>query len=426
MDSYLVYLTLSVSVVLSALFSGIEISYLSANRLRLEIDRQRASLTSRIVQIYLKSPSEFIATILVGNNVVLVIYGMAMATVLNPLLRNVAPNDLMLLITETLLSTFVILMLGEFIPKALFRLSPNGLLKFFSLPLFPLYVVLYPLTRGIGFISRGLVHLLSGGKRVHPALEGGEFGRSDLNALVDRSCQYAGADAEGEGTDSEVKIFQNALQFSEVKVRDCLVPRTDIQAVEVNASLEELTDAFIESSFSRLPIYEGSIDNIIGYVNAKSLFLRPATIREIVRPLAFIPETMRAKVQLTQFIRSSKSMAVVVDEVGGTAGLVTMEDLIEEIFGEINDEHDTQTLIMNREDDGSYLFSGRAEVTTINELFGLDIPESDSYDTIAGFILENHPSIPRGGDVVTIEEFTFRVLQVDGRSIQLVRLSLED
>lgn len=417
------YVIFIVSLVLSALFSGTEIAYLSADRLRLELDKKQGSLISSVIQLYLRAPNEFIATLLVGNNLVLVTYGMAFTALLHPLLRLVSTHEAVLLASETIISTMVILLLGEFLPKVLFKLKPNGFLKIFALPVFFFYILFYPLTLGIGYISRGVLKLFSRKKRIDSHDEKNTFGLSDLHALVEHA--HTGDEDEKE-THGELRIFQNALQFNEVKVRDCLVPRTEVQAINVNESLSRLRDMFVETSFSRLPVYEETIDNIIGYVNAKSLFRSPSCIRDILLPLTFIPETMLARVQLTQFIRSSKSMAVVVDEFGGTAGLVTIEDLIEEIFGEIDDEHDTRQVVMVEEEEGSYLLSGRAEVALVNARYGLHIPERESYDTIAGFILENQGSIPHNNEEVIIDNFQIHILQVDGRRIQLVRLQVCD
>lgn len=419
-----IWVTFTVSVILSALFSGTEIAYLSANRLRLEMDRQKGSLGSQIIQIYLKRPNEFIATLLVGNNVVLVIYGMAMSAILSPLLTSLTTNNALLLTTETVISTIVILFLGEFFPKAIFKLAPYAILRIVAFPIFLLFILIYPLTYLISKFSQSLLRILTKGRTKEEKTKTSTFGRSDLNALVD-TARLSAAQTKDEQNeyDDEVRIFQNALDFSELKVRECLVPRTDIEAIEVTESLQELTNRFIESNFSRLPVYQNSIDNIIGYANAKALFRNPTSIRDVIRPIDYIPETMPARKQLANFIRSSKSMAVVVDEFGGTAGIITIEDLIEEIFGEINDEHDTQSIIMKETQENVYLISGRAEVNAINEAFDLNIPEAEGYDTIAGFILDHQSDIPDPGEIITINHLLIKIIQVDGKRISLVQIT---
>lgn len=415
------------AIALSALCSGVELAYMSANRLRIEIERDKRTISGWIIQRYLKKPGLFIASILVGNNVALVVYGMLMNQLLQPLVGPLAVyGDTILLLTETVISTICILIVGEFLPKVLSKTHPNAFLKIFAFPAYLVYVVFYPLSLFMSWISSKFIRLIT--KKEIPSESAGlTFGRTDLNVLVEQASQPKDdEEAEDQINDHELKIFRNVLEFGDVKLRDCLVPRMDIEAADVESSVTELQKLFVDTKFSRIPIYEENIDNIIGYVNAKSLFRRPQTIREVVLPLRYVPESMKAGTLLTQFIKNSWSMAIVVDEFGGTAGLVTIEDLLEEIFGEINDEHDLSTLILRQLDDKTYRFSGRAEVEEINDQFDLGIPESESYDTIAGFILHHHPDIPSAGEELEIGSFKFYIERVDASRIRLVRMEVEE
>lgn len=416
-----------VAVALSAMCSGVELAYMSANRLRIEIDRDKRTLSSWIIQRYLRHPGLFIAAILVGNNVALVVYGMLMNQLLAPVVLPLAAyGDTVVLITETVISTMCILLVGEFLPKVFSSMHPNAFLRIFSFPAYLIYVAFYPLSLFMSWISSRFIKAIT--KKEIPSENAGlTFGRTDLNVLVEQAAsQKDDEESEDHVNEHELKIFRNVLDFDNVKLRDCLVPRMDIEALDVENTVEDLRALFVKTKFSRIPVYEESIDNIVGYVNAKTLFKRPKTIREVVLPLRYVPESMKAGTLLTQFIKSSSSMAIVVDEFGGTAGLVTIEDLLEEIFGEIYDEHDLTTLVIRQLDENTYRFSGRAEVEEINERFGLGIPESESYDTIAGFILDQHPDIPSAGDEIEIGKFKFCIERVDASRIRLVRLEVED
>ena len=414
------------AVAMSALCSGVELAYMSANRLRIEIDRDKRSISGRIIQRYLRNPGLFIASILVGNNVALVVYGMMMNRLLDPLVAGLAVyGDTVVLVAETLISTLCILLVGEFLPKVLSKMHPNGFLRFFAVPSYFLYVAFYPLSLFMSWVSQTLIRAIT---RQEVLAEGSEFtfGRTDLNLLVEQAAMQKDDEEADAHNEHELRIFRNVLDLDNVKLRDCLVPRMDIEAVDVKSSVGDLQRLFVETQFSRIPVYESSVDNIIGYVNAKSLFSRPKTVREVVLPLPYVPESMKAGTLLTQFIKNSLSMAIVVDEFGGTAGLVTIEDLLEEILGEINDEHDLSTLVIKKLDEKTYRFSGRAEVAEINEQYGIGIPESESYDTIAGFILHYQPEIPSAGDEIEIENFKFCIERVDASRIRLVRMEITD
>ncbi len=420
-----IYWLFALSLLFSALFSGTEIAFLTANRLRLELDKKQNPLLARLLSIYTSNPALFIASILVGNNVALVLYGLAISEILNPYLGGFFSDPWLLLLLQTLLSTILLLLFAEFLPKAICRIHANGLLKVLAFPIFVFYILFYPVSKLMTLLSGHLVRLFTK-RNLLTTPQPTIFGRNDLNVLIEEAAQQSEEEDEHDPDPSRnaLRLMRNALEFSEAKVRDCYVPRPDIVTIDVNDSLEELRALFISSNFSRIPVYENTVDNIIGYVNAKSLFRHPDSIRQILISLRFIPETMSASRLLSDFIHSSSSMAIVVDEFGGTAGLVTIEDLVEEIFGEINDEHDRLDIQMSEVGEGVYHLSGRAEVEEVNERFGLKIPESDDYDTVAGYILAHHPSIPVEGATCVIEDYTFRILKVEGSRITLVELTL--
>jgi CBS domain containing-hemolysin-like protein len=407
------------SILFSALFSGMEIAFVSANKLRIEIDRKQGTFTSRIVSIFTRNPSQYIATMLVGNNIALVIYGIEMAKVLGALLGPYIPSEMTLLFVQTIVSTAIILVTAEFLPKSLFRVHPNGFLNFFALPVLFFYVVLYPISKVSTWLSVGIIkyvlrqEILTGQRRQI-------FGKIDLDNFVGE------AHNEGEDTKQEhdIKMFQNALDFSDIKVRMCMIPRTDIEAIQINSSIQELKEKFISTNYSRIPVYDGSIDNITGYVNSKDLFKKPQSIKSKLIKIDFVPETMLAHQLLTSFIKEQHSMAVVVDEFGGTAGLVTIEDIIEEIIGEIDDEHDQFDFIEKQLSDNQYLLSGRLEVGYLNEKYRLNISESEEYDTLAGFIINKYQSIPKPQEVIDIDNFRIKVAKMDRNRIDLLHLTI--
>ncbi|MDX9845439.1 MAG: hemolysin family protein [Tenuifilaceae bacterium] len=411
---------IGLSVLFSALFSGMEIAFVTANRLRLELDRKQGTFASRIVQIFTRNPGQYIATMLVGNNIALVVYGIGMAKLLEPFLLLVIDNEMGLLLLQTLLSTALILVTAEFLPKSLFRMHPNGFLNFFALPMLFFYIVFYPISKFSTWISVNIIRRL-----LRQNIKFGEetriFGKIDLDHLVGEAQATEGDDLKHE---HDIKMFQNALDFSEVKLRECMIPRTDIEAIDVYSTIAELTEKFIETSYSRIPVYQGNIDNIIGYVNSKDLFKKPQSIKSKLLKLDFVPETMLAHKLLTSFIKEQKSIAIVVDEFGGTAGLVTIEDIIEEIFGEIDDEHDSSEFIEKQLSDTEYILSGRLEVSYLNEKYKLNIPESEEYDTLAGFVISNYQSIPKPQQEIQIESFSIKVTKMDRTRIDLIHLTI--
>jgi CBS domain containing-hemolysin-like protein len=417
-------LIIGLSILFSALFSGMEIAFVSANKLRIELERKQGTFTSKVIQIFTRNPGQYIATMLVGNNIALVVYGIEMARLLYSILLLVLSQQtlenypLFVLLVQTVFSTIVILFTAEFFPKSLFRSHPNGFLKFFSLPMLFFYIVFYPISIFSTWISLGFIRNILR-QKVKMGEEKRIFSKVDLDHFVG---DVQSLEGEDDKLDKEIKIFQNAMDFSEVKVRDCMIPRTDIEAIDVNSSVDELKERFITTNYSRLPVFAESIDNTIGYVNCKDLFKKPQSIKSKLLKIEFVPETMLASKLLTSFIKEQKSIAIVVDEFGGTAGLVTIEDIIEEIFGEIDDEHDLSDFVEKQLSKNEFLFSGRLEVRYLNEKFKLNIPENEDYDTLAGFVLNIYQSIPKSQEVINFNNFHIKVAKMDGSRIDLVYL----
>lgn len=416
--SYLLIIILT--LVLSAFFSGMEIAFVSSNKLRIEIDRKQGYLGSRIISVFTEHPGQYIATMLVGNNIALVIYGIIMAIVLEPVIRLVTASEAAIMLIQTIVSSLIILFLAEFLPKVVFRLSPNTSLRIFSIPVFLFYITLYPVTRMTLLISNLVIRTLT---RTAIKKETVVFGKVDLDHLVS---ELPMEDAGKPESEHEMKIFQNALDFSNVRIRDCMVPRPEIIALGDDCQLDELKLKFIETGLSKILIYKETTDNIIGYVNTKSLFKNPDYLESLILPLPIVPETMPANKLLGVFIRDRNSIAVVVDEFGGTSGLVTLEDLIEEIIGEIEDEHDVSELTEKVVGENEYIFSGRHEIDYLNEKYRLGIPESDDYETLAGLILYHYESMPKINERIIIGSFAFRILDVSETRIELIHLTISD
>jgi CBS domain containing-hemolysin-like protein len=406
------------SLLFSAFFSGMEIAFFSSNKLRLELDIKQGHLTSRIISIFTSRPGDYIATMLVGNNIALVIYGILMAILLEPFISHYTQSESIILIIQTIISTLIILFTAEFLPKTLFRLSPNTALKVFAIPVLLFYILLYPVTKLTIAISGFILHnfmRVPRNKKAYPHA----FGKIDLDNLVNESNTEHDEQDEPE---QEIKLFQNALDFSNVKLRDCMVPRTEIIAFDESVSLEELRSKFIETGLSKILIYKESTDNIIGYINSKELFKNPSDLPSMIMSLPIVPETMPANKLLQSFIRDHKSISVVVDEFGGTSGIVTMEDILEEIIGEIEDEHDTSELTEEKLNEYEYIFSARHEIDYLNEKYRLNIPESDDYETLAGLILFQYENIPKINDRINIKGFVIRILDASETRIELIHL----
>lgn len=410
---------LVISMIFSAFFSGMEIAFVSSNRLLAEMERDKNGPSQRAMALFYRHPNNFVSTMLVGNNIALVVYGILFAKIFDMTLF-ASFNDGTRVLADTLLSTLVVLFTGEFLPKTIFKANPNGMLTFFAIPAWLCYVVLWPVARFATLLSKGLLRLLG----VRMEKDNGEkaFTRVDLDYLVQSSIDNARNDDEIE---EEVRIFQNALEFSETKVRDCMIPRTEIDAVEDTCDIEELKQKFIESGHSKIVVYHDDIDHIVGYIHSSEMFRNPADWRQSLRQITFVPETMAASKMMQTLLAQKKSLGVVVDEFGGTSGLVSLEDIVEEIFGDIEDEHDSNHYVAKRLDDGDYLLSARLEIEKVNELFDLDLPESDDYMTVGGLILHVYQSFPKLNEVVKIEDrFEFKIMKNTVTKIELVRLHL--
>ena len=412
---------LLVSMVFSAFFSGMEIAFVSSNRLRVEMDRDKHGLAQRALDVFYRQPSHFISTMLVGNNIALVVYGILFAKIFDATLF--APlSDGARVTCDTLLSTVVVLFTGEFLPKTIFKSNPNGLMAFFALPAFLCYIILWPVSRFSTLLSRGLLRLI--GAKMPKETEGKEFTKVDLDYLVQSSIDNAKNDAEIE---DEVELFHNALDFADTKVRDCMVPRTEIDAIDVeDCTLEQLKNKFIESGHSKIIVYRGDIDHIIGYIHSSEMFKHVTSISKHIQQMPYVPETMAARKLMHIFLQQKKSLGVVIDEFGGTSGIVSLEDIVEEITGDIEDEHDNQKYVAKQLSDGDYMLSARLEIEKVNELFDLDLPESDDYMTVGGLILHEYQSFPKLNEVVSIGRFQFKIVKNTMTKIELVRLKVTE
>lgn len=406
---------------MSAYFSGMEIAFVSANRLKIELDKSSGNIAGRIVAFFARQPAKFIGAMLVGNNIVLVVYGIYFAEMLEPVLGNYIQNGGLVTLLQVIISTLVILILAEFLPKSIFRINPNGIMQVFAIPAYLFYWLLYPLVSFTVWISELVLRVL-GQKYTGEELT---FGRVDLDHLIKEATEEHPAQSQEE-VDHEIKIFKNALEFADVKARDCMIPRKEIEAIEVNADLEELKQKFVETGLSKILIYENSIDNIIGYVHSFALFRKPADIRSIIIPVLEVQESYSAQSALSDLIKQRKSLALVIDEYGGTSGIITTEDIMEEIFGEIEDEHDQEELTEKVIDENEFIFSARLEIRHLNEKYGLDLPESEQYSTLAGLIIDEGESIPEKDAVVTIGRFEFIILKSSGARIEEVKLTVKE
>ena len=404
------FVTIGIMLLLSAFFSGMEIAFLGRNRLREEIDRKQSPVFNHIAEIFGRNSSNYITTILVGNNIALVIYSMSMSMLL---LRGFGIENTLV---QTIISTVVIIFIGEYIPKSIVRHNPNFYYTLFSPLIYVLYIILYPISRFTTLISYGLIRLT--GTRIETRKEPTEFNRDDLASLVEGD--NVAADSEDE---QDIRLLQNALDFADLRVRDCMVQRVDVEAVDLESTtIEELTERFVESNYSRIFVWHDSIDNIIGYVNSKSLFERPTCISDILIKTIYVAETMPLQAMLETFTKRRASIAVVIDEFGGTAGIISLEDVLEEIFGEIEDEHDVQDLVEKRVEERHWIFSSRLEVDYLNEEYSLGIPESEEYDTLAGYIIAEHGGIPQEGETLENEMFAIKILHRDGSRLDLVEI----
>ena len=405
------------SLFFSAFFSGVEIAFISANKLQLELDKNTGKFPSNIISYFSKNESDFITTMLVGNNIALVVYGIVMTQILTPELSEYFSSSLSLLLAQTFITTIIVLITAEFLPKAIFRIFPNQILKIFSLPIWLFFVVFRPLA--LLMLNTANIILkyifkqeISNDKQV--------FGKNDLDDFLNNV-----KSAEGiEDTRVEVEMLQNALDLTDKKVRECMVPRTDIIAMDVLSSINDVKEKFIKTKLSKLLIYKGNIDKVIGYIHSSDLFKNPKNVRSVLLPISFVPESMLAMDMLNQFIENNKGVALVVDEFGGTSGMITIEDVTEEIVGEIVDEHDVEELTDEQLSENSFRFFGKIDIEMVNKKYNLQLPESDEYETIAGLLLHHFEEIPKKDDVIELEEYQFNIINVNETTIQEVRLEV--
>lgn len=408
-----------VTMILSAFFSGMEIAFVSSNRMLAQMDKEKMGISKRFLSLFFNNPNSFVSTMLVGNNIVLVVYGILIARLFDQTIF-VGMDVAFTVPADTVLSTLIILFIGEFLPKTLFQSNPNRLMRLFAFPAYLFYLILWPISRFATFLSGLILRLF----RVHipkDVITGG-FSKVDLDYLIQSSIDNARGNEEIE---NEVKIFHNALDFPDTKVRDCMVPRTEINSVDMNmCSLEELKQKFIESGNSKIIVYKDDIDHIQGYIHSSELFKNPSSWQDGIRSMPFVPETMPAQKLMQILLQQKKSLGVVVDEFGGTSGIVSLEDIVEEIFGEIEDEHDSLKYVAKQTGDHEYLLSARLEIDKVNEMFNLDLPESEDYMTLGGLILNAYRSFPKLNEVVKIEKFQFKIIKNAAAKIELVQLTV--
>ncbi len=406
-----------IALLLSALFSGSEIAFVQSSKVRMEIDAARGGLIDRIIRGFSRHEDMFISTLLVGNNVVLVVYGITFSIIINPILEKWLPNEALVLIVNTLLSTGVVLIAGEFVPKATFRINPNFMIRLFALPLYLIYLVLYPVSLLVSAISKGLMKLFG------ISSDDSADDKLTMDELDDYLQQQIDDNPHKQSVENEVKIFRNAVDFKDTTIGECMIPRNEIVAVGIDmVSREELIRKFIATGLSKIVVFKEDIDDVLGYIHVSELFNVEADWRKRLKPVIFTPETMLANKMMRRMLSEKKSMAIVVDEFGGTAGLATLEDLVEEIFGEIEDEHDRKRLLAREVSPGVYEFSGRAEIENINEEFGLDIKESEEYHTLGGYILDELGELPKQDDSFEINDLKFTIIKMATTRIELVKV----
>ena len=410
------FIIILISIFLSAFFSGMEIAFVSANKMHIELEKKKDTLLARILTRLTQKPSKYITTMLVGNNIALVIYGYFMGDALMKVFGHNIQNEFLLLLTQTFISTIIILVTAEFMPKAVFRVFANETLKIFAIPTYIFYLLFYPLSQFIILISDFFLRVFFNVKEDHVQLV---FTKAELGHYIDEQLETV----EDE-IDSEIQIFQNALDFHNVKAREAMIPRTEIIAVEVHDSIKNLKHLFTETGISKIMVYNNSLDDIIGYAHFFDLFTKPKSIRSILLPIEIVPETMMIHDILNDLILKRKSVAIVLDEYGGTSGLITVEDIIEELFGEIEDEHDSISLLEEKVNDSEYKFSARLEVDYINETYDLELPEDTYYETLGGLIVDHTETIPSEGEIIEIGHYQFTVLKKSASKLEEVYLKV--
>lgn len=408
-----------ITMILSAFFSGMEIAFVSSNRMLAQMDKEKMGISKRFLSLFFNNPNSFVSTMLVGNNIVLVVYGILIARLFDQTIFS-GMDAAFTVPADTVLSTLIILFTGEFLPKTLFQSNPNRLMRVFAFPAYLFYVILWPISRFATFLS-GLILRLFRVRIPKDAISGG-FSKVDLDYLIQSSIDNARSNEE---IKNEVKIFHNALDFPDTKVRDCMVPRTEINSVDINTcTLDELRQKFIESGNSKIIVYTEDIDHIKGYIHSSELFKNPSSWKDGIRSMPFVPETMPAQKLMQILLQQKKSLGVVVDEFGGTSGIVSLEDIVEEIFGEIEDEHDSLKYVAKQTNEDEYLLSARLEIDKVNEMFSLDLPESEEYMTLGGLILNAYRSFPKLNEIIKIGKFEFKIIKIATAKIELVQLKV--
>lgn len=405
------------TLLFSAFFSGVEIAFISANKLKLELDKNTGKFPANIITYFSKNESDFITTMLVGNNIALVVYGIVMTQILTPQITDYFNSDFALLLVQTIITTLIVLVTAEFLPKAIFRIYPNQILRIFSIPIWLFFVFFRPVALLMLFLSKLVLKYLLGQK-----MEDGKqvFGKTDLDEYLSNVKSAEGV----EDSRVEVEMLQNVLDLTDKKLRECMIPRTKLVAMDISSPINEIKNRFIATKLSKILIFKGNIDKVIGYIHSSDLFRNPQNVRSILLPIPFVPESMSVMQLLNQFIESNKGVALVVDEFGGTSGMLTIEDVTEEIVGEIVDEHDVEEITDKKLAKNKYQLFAGLDIELVNKKYNLTLPESDEYETIAGLILHHLAEIPQKNDIVELEEFQFTIIKVNDTAIQEVQLKV--
>lgn len=415
-----IIIELLITMTFSAFFSGMEIAFVSSNKLRFEMEKSN-NISTRILTVFYNNPNNFISTMLVGNNIALVIYGILMAEIIeNKILANIMTNEALLVITQTIISTLIILITGEFLPKTIFKINPNLTLKYLCLPTYICYLVLYPISKFSAMLSTTILMLT--GKKIKREDREKAFSKVDLDYLIESSYDENNNEKEIE---PEIQIFRNALDFSNIKVKDCMIPRTEIIAVETGTPKNEILRVFVDSGLSKIIVFRDNIDNIIGYIHSSEMFNSQNDWEKNIKSIPVVPESMAANKLMQLLMQQKKSLAVIVDEFGGTSGIIALEDIMEELLGDIEDEHDNNNTVAKEISENEYILSGRMEIEDINEKFDIGLPKNDEYQTLGGLIVNEYQSIPKPHENIIIGKFQFNIIKATNTKIELVKLKIQ-
>lgn len=415
-----IIIELIITMAFSAFFSGMEIAFVSSNKLRFEMEKSN-NFSTKILTVFYQNPNNFISTMLVGNNIALVIYGILMAEIIeHHLLYGIIRSEALMVVVQTIISTLIILITGEFMPKTLFKINPNFTLKILCVPTYICYLVLYPISRFSSFLSTSILRLA--GKKIKKEDSEKAFSKVDLDYLIESSIDESQKENEIE---PEIQIFRNALDFSSIKVKDCMIPRTEIIAVETGTPKKEIMSVFVESGLSKIIVYRDNIDNVIGYIHSSEMFGATEEWEKNITSIPVVPESMGANKVMQLLMQQKKSLAVVVDEFGGTSGIISLEDIVEELLGDIEDEHDNKNIVAKELNENEYILSGRLEIEEINEMFDLNLPESDEYQTLGGLIINEFQRIPKPHEKIVIDRFQFNIIKATSTKIELVKLKIQ-